>query len=329
MSALPNALAYQVLDRFGVSATWLHALGNHGGFSGAWLWRIETDHGEWCLKAWPPVPGASGRLRTAHDLMRRGRAAGLAFVPVPRNAVGGENWVDEGGWYWDLTTWQPGRADFHQRRSARRIEAACTALAELHRAWRPPRPNRAVCPAIERRFQAAAEWQALVHSGWRPNFVEAADAAVAGWAERSWVVLGFTVRRVPEWLAIWRDVTMRLQPCHCDVWHDHVLFIGDAVSGLIDYGSVKRDHVSVDLARMLGSLAGDDAGLRAAGMDAYDRAVGLSAKARSLVDILDRTGTVLSLANWLRWLFYDRRQFDDPARVARRLQELVCRVESW
>src|SRR5207237_8029256 len=124
-----------------------------------------------------------------------------------------------------------------------------------------------------------------------------AEAGGAEWAERSWIVLGYSVRRVPEWLAGWRDVALPLQPCLCGVWHDHVLFTGDAVTGLVDYGSVKRDHVAVDLARMLGSLAGDDAGLRAAGLEAYHRTAGLSAEGRALVDTLDRTGTVLSLAN--------------------------------
>lgn len=329
MSPIRDASVSFVLARFGVSVYVADALGNHGGFSGARLWRVSTPNGDWCLKAWPPGLDTADRLTVIHRLMRHGREAGLAFVPELRNATGESSYAEAAGRCWDLTTWLPGRADFRERSTAARIEAACKALAQLHRAWRPARATRAVCPAVERRLRAAAEWHALVHSGWRPDFAAAADAAVAGWAERSWVVLGYTARRVPEWLAGWRGVALPLQPCLCDIWHDHVLFTGDTVSGLVDYGSVKRDHVAVDLARMLGSLAGEDAGLRAAGLEAYHRVGSLSAEERALVDALDRSGTVLGLASWLRWLFYDRRQFDDPARVARRLQELVSRVESW
>jgi Ser/Thr protein kinase RdoA (MazF antagonist) len=329
MSAVPEAVAWHVLTRFGVSAGRLHALGSHGGFSGARLWRVESPDGGWCLKAWPPGGTTADRLRVMHGLMRQGREADLEFVPAPRAAADGSSWVESEGRYWDLTTWLPGQADFRERPTAVRVEAACAALAALHRAWRPKRPHRGACPAIERRLQAAEQWTALVRSGWRPAFDTAGDSAVAGWAERGWVVLGYAVRRVPQWLAGWQGATLPLQPCLCDVWHDHVLFAGDAVTGLVDYGSVKRDHVTVDLARMLGSLVGDHPGLRAAGLDAYDRAAGLSAEEQALVDVLDRTGTVLSLASWLRWLFHERRQYEDTLRVARRLEGLVSRVETW
>src|SRR5437763_1299451 len=49
-------------------------------------------------------------------------------------------------------------------------------------------------------------------------------------------------------LTPWADRPVPVQPCLCDVWHDHVLYTGDAVTGLIDYGEVKPDHPAVDLA---------------------------------------------------------------------------------
>ena len=96
----------------------------------------------------------------------------------------------------------------------------------------------------------------------------------------------------------WRSAV--LQPCLCDVWHDHVLFEGDAVTGLVDYGGVKVDNVATDLARLLGSLAGDDPVLRDAGLRAYSRLRPLSLAEEALVPVLDRTGTLLGIANWLR-----------------------------
>jgi Ser/Thr protein kinase RdoA (MazF antagonist) len=120
---------------------------------------------------------------------------------------------------------------------------------------------------------------------------------------------------------------MLLQPCLCDVWHDHVLFEGDAVTGLVDYGSVKRDHVSADLSRLLGSLVPDDPGLTAAGLEAYLRLRPLSGQEQALVAALDETGTLLGAANWLRWLYHDGRRFEDRSAVARRLAELVGRLE--
>jgi hypothetical protein len=46
-----------------------------------------------------------------------------------------------------------------------------------------------------------------------------------------------------------------------------------------------------------------------------------------LVPLLDRTGVVLGLANWLRWLYVDGREFDDRVTVARRMAELADRAE--
>ncbi len=118
---------------------------------------------------------------------------------------------------------------------------------------------------------------------------------------------------------------MPLQPCLCDVWHDHVLFEGAAVSGIVDYGSVKMDHVAVDLARLLGSLS--DGGREL--LDAYDRVRPLSSEERELIAVLEETGTIIGAANWLRWLYRDGTRYDDLDGVAQRLGSLVTRLQRW
>ncbi len=101
------------------------------------------------------------------------------------------------------------------------------------------------------------------------------------------------------------------------------------VTGLIDYGGVKLDHVAVDLARLLGSMVGDDFGLRAAGLQAYSRIRPLSLEEENLVHLLDETGTLLGAANWLKWLYREGKTFEDRNAVAGRLADLVKRIEGW
>jgi Ser/Thr protein kinase RdoA (MazF antagonist) len=307
----------------------LEALGNRGGFSGARLWRLESAAGWLCLKAWPQGGTSPVHLGRVHELMRLARDRGLAFVPLVFWSDDGATCVEHAGRLWDLTSWLPGKADFHDHPTSTRLEAACTALAQLHAAWAAVSPTVRPCPAIQRRLDRAHEWQALVRSGWQPQFATTYSPSIRPLAERAWALLLAWADWVPRVLARWVEPPQPLQPCLCDIWHDHVLFEGDAVRGLIDYGSVKLDHVAVDLARLLGSMAGDDTTLRAAGLQGYARLRPLTWQEEELVTVLDETGTLLGLANWLNWLYREGRRYEEPDAVAGRLRTLVERVESW
>jgi Ser/Thr protein kinase RdoA (MazF antagonist) len=323
--------AREVLDYYPVATGCSpDAQGNRGGFSGARLWRLPGGPaGPLCLRAWPtPGPGLA-RLRAIHQLMQTAVAAGLSYVPVVFPTRGGPTWVEYAGRLWEVTAWMPGRADFRQRPTSARLRAACTALARLHQVWArsgsPPGPNL----AIGQRLACAREWLALVSSGWTPNLGNAEEDPVLPWARRAWRVLPPHVGRIEQQLAPWVHFSWRVQPCLCDVWHDHVLFEGDAVSGLVDYGGVKPNHVAADLARLLGSLAGDDREMWEVGLVAYREVGPLSAAEGDLAVVLDRTGTVLGVVHWLRWLYLEGRPFADRTAVARRLAEIVTRLESW
>ena len=49
-----------------------------------------------------------------------------------------------------------------------------------------------------------------------------------------------------------------LHPCLGDVWAEHVLFEGNQITGLIDFGGMRYDHPAQDLARLLGSYTQGD-----------------------------------------------------------------------
>src|SRR5262249_33508471 len=147
-------------------------------------------------------------------------------------------------------------------------------------------PRTGPCPAVSRRLDGVHEWTCLVRSGWTPALTAEADDPVLPWAQRAWQLLPLRIEAVPEKLAPWVKLPVSLQPCLCDPWHDHILFEGDTLTGLIDYGSVKVDHVAVDLARLLGSLVGDHAEQRAVGLLAYALLRPLTAEEEALVHVL-------------------------------------------
>jgi homoserine kinase type II len=304
----------------------MEALGNAGGFSGAGLFRLHGPQGDCCIRAWPVDPSLARRLPFIHALMDQARRAGLSYVPAVLRAVEGATYLEHAGRCWDVTEWKVGQADYHIRPSAARLEEACRCLAQLHTTWEMCAVVPAgVCPGLLRRRQRWLQWRQLVDRGWRPGL----DFLSWRLIDRAWRVAQSLLTEVPTQWLLTDEVVGPLHPCLCDVWHDHLLFTGDRLTGLIDYGSVQVDHPAVDLARLLGSLVEDDESGWQVGLQSYRRVRPFSPKAEELARRLDRCGVVLALTTWLRWFCVEDRPFEDRQAAAERLQVLVRRLEKW
>jgi len=294
--------------------------GARGGFSGALLWRVADAAGTYALKAWPDDMTAD-RLTWIHELLDEAQAAGLAFAPAPITARDGTTAVNVDGRLWDLCTWQPGVADFRAQPSTARLDAACRALAELHGVWAGAHRSAGPCPGVLRRVDALRRWQALVASGWQPRWRD--DDPVRTPAAEAWGLLPTLAPPALAALEPWTTVSLPLHPCWCDPWHDHLLFSGDALTGLIDHGSIKEDHAAVDLARLLGSLLDHDAPGRAVGIDAYRAVRPLTDDEAGLIAVLEHTGHVVAATHWLRWLYHEERLYADRPTIADRLARIT------
>jgi homoserine kinase type II len=320
-----DRLARQVAAAYGpavAGADWA-ALGSAGGFSGARVWRgVAADGRAFCLKAHGPAADREWLEHGIHHWMRRARAAGFEFVPQVERTRSDRTVVAAGGRVWEVTTWMPGKADFCRDPSDGRLFAAVRAVAHIHGAWAAA-GTLGSCPAVVRRWKALRAWEELVRGGWRPRFE--ADDPVRPHAEAAWGLLPPVLADVWPAILYWLHEKVRSQPCLCDVWHDHVLFDGDRVTGVIDYAAAKFDHVAVDLARLLGSLVPDDPARTEAALRAYEAILPLPEP--ELVALLDRAGVVVGVTNWLRWLYHDGRPFPDRRAVAARLEGLVGRLE--
>jgi homoserine kinase type II len=299
----------------------LVALGNHGGFSGASLWRVGDGL---CLRAAPTATDPA-QLETAHPLMLVARRGGLPFVPTVFAASDGATVVQHAGRCWELMEWMRGRASYQEAQSQLKLQSACTALGRLHQCWaqRDGTQATAPIPAVWRRLR---ETNALPTDAGAVAPLDPAGPVL----ERARRVLPHRLQQLPAMLLpYWSRKYARLQPCLCDVWHDHLLFEGDRLTGLVDYAAVKNDHVAVDLARMLGSLVEDDEDSWREGLVAYSRQRPLSEEDETLARVLDVTGTVVGAANWARWLSDPRRTFENRAAAVRRLERLLARIERW
>jgi Ser/Thr protein kinase RdoA (MazF antagonist) len=122
-------------------------------------------------------------------------------------------------------------------------------------------------------------------------------------------------------------LSVPIQPAIRDIWRDHVLFLGNDVSGLVDFGALRPESVAADVARLLGSLVGDEAAGWQTGLTAYEAVRPLSSIERRLMTAFDQSGVLLSGLQWLSWVYLDGRIFEDRAAVEARLDELLARLE--
>jgi Ser/Thr protein kinase RdoA (MazF antagonist) len=324
----PESPPREVTDAYALSGVLWKPLGAGGGFSGAKIWRGETGDGlALCLKGHPP-----GRIDwsiLSGNIHRWMRAARLGIVPRIRTTRNGhstvptERWDMGVCWVWELIDWMPGRADFHSDPTDRRLAAAVDAIAKLHRNWAKRESSVQPAPAIARRLHALTDWERTVAIGWRPQFAMA-DGPLREPAELAWNILPSRVRQAIRDLEPWGSVPVAVQPCLCDVWHDHVLFDGDRVTGIIDFAAMKIDHPAVDLARLLGSLIPDDPLRTAFALDVYQQTNSLSHP--QLIDLLDWTGTVVAATHWLRRVYLEPGPRPDLTAVAHRLAAIVQRL---
>jgi homoserine kinase type II len=132
--------------------------------------------------------------------------------------------------------------------------------------------------------------------------------------------------RIEPELAAAALVETKLQPAIRDVWADHFLFTGDSVTGLVDFGGLNIDTPATDIARLLGSMAGDDAAAWQVGVAAYEAIRPLTSAERQLIPVFDRSSVLLSGMNWLRWIYIEGRTFADTEAVKTRLATIVGRM---
>ena len=283
------------------------SLPHAGGFSGARIWQSNGRR----LKAWPRGDISAEHLRDTHVWMRH--AASLEFVPHVQPTKTGDTLVAESGWLWDLVTWMPGEPLLREPTPAR-LAAAGRCLARLHQSWQSCSPRMGACPAVHRRLHALQI----------PLGPERIDAQLQDRSVRPLIELAR--RLIPGCrteLQPWTRIELRLHPCLCDVWSDHVLFTNDDVSGLIDFGAAKIDHPAVDLARLLGDCLVGEPNRWHSLLDAYHAIRPLTPADHSLIAALERTGAVVAMLTWIVRL---RDRAPLPAELER-IEKLILRCE--
>ncbi|MFT3879367.1 MAG: phosphotransferase [Gemmatales bacterium] len=313
------AVPHDVLAAFGWLSPATDIQAATPGFSGALVWKITCQEQSFALKRWPVGQPVYFDLHAIHRLMLQARCAGLTVVPLVKQMIEGGSVLIHQGFQWDACSWQPGQPD-HQPDDSR-LEAAMTSLSRLHALWRTAHDRRhGVCTAVTLQYRRLSqwtsdEWDLLKKKCPSTGILREAVCLLKKHREHA-------LARLAPWLT--RHVL--LQPCLGDVWADHVLYVDDDCTGLIDYGGVRYDHPAQDLARLIGSYTQGHATRRQFALSRYST---LSEEMEQLSIVLDETGVLIGLSNWLRWLVLEERLFPDlAARAMNRLEQLISRLST-
>lgn len=332
----------------------LAALGA-GGHSGQPVWSVEpVDEAggadgraarRCVLKAFgaecPPE-----RAAWIHAFVTALHAAGIDAVPAPLAAPGGATLVaDDTGTLWEMCPWRPGMS--LEAPTAAQAAAALELVARMHVAAEGiarrlgPRPPAGAIPAWERRSGALARVGA---QGFRGDSPAPATWLARQLAERRRIACGRLEAGGGRGLVA-RLAAIRLPagaarapivPVFRDLWHAHVLFEGERVSGVIDPHAAGFDSPATDLARLLGSwrppapvVGGEGLGAAWAGaLAAYEEVRVIPPAERTLVELLDVGGVIGGLDHWFGWVLEEGRSFADAPGAVARVDFLLEKLDS-
>jgi Ser/Thr protein kinase RdoA (MazF antagonist) len=324
----PPSRVLQWIEPVTSASHWI-GLRGHGGYSGAQFWRKIEGGKAWCLRCWPLEHPEPQRLSTIHRWLELCRD--LVYIPTPWVSGQGTSWLETAEGRWELTPWLPGRADFQSHPSHTRLRAAAQGLAEVHQ--KLSQETQAVSqrpyPAVRQRLQRFQDLSRGEREQLQRCIFDGTNGGFSGLARRCLEQLDRHAVWLQTELQQVSELDLPLQPCLKDIWHDHLLFEGDSLTGIVDFGAMKVDVVATDLGRMLGSLVADRNDLWEIAQEAYHETNNLPRLQWRLARLLDRSGCLLGAINWLRWIAIDRRQFEDMSRVEQRLTQLVGRMEAW
>lgn len=332
------------------------------GFSEATVWCVETPRGWAALRRIPAGAVDPGRLNAIHQLSAFVFHAGLTSVPVPFRTASGATFHLEAGDIWQLEPWMPGSprsGPFRRSVSTRVVEGFCGASAVVPVETSDVRWLSAAMRGLAAWHASARAHAARCPSTWFglaqrvPPFLGNRRQRLAQWspsrAERVQHALQTGPVAAGPHAEVWRQMLADLpecvieaeralernaasavacQPCLVDVWRPHVLFVDDALTGLIDPFEARTDSIVVDLARLLGSLVGDDRSLWEFAVAEYESLRPLSHEERLLLVCCDVSGVVLTAMHWLERLTHITASPKVPEAMAARVVEVRDRLHA-
>ncbi len=285
-----------------------------GGLSGASVWRVTDGKQGFAFRRWGK--GAdSARLAWISSTLRFAKSSGLAFIAAPI----GPPFRDAHDCLWEATAWLPGEPLSESAYESTAVREAVSGLARAHQRLMVTETQPTSGRAFEDRLSRVLTLQST------PPLYDL--STLTAWPELGELAVRLTAdaNRAAKQLAPFALREWDLQPIHGDARPEHFLMSEGKLTGLIDFGAMRRDTVLADVARLAGELSLGDAARRDEVVGFYETAAERPMD-RAAVAALDLAGAVLSAANWLRWLGEKQAESFDAELVRQRLRAIAARL---
>ncbi|MBL8888438.1 MAG: phosphotransferase [Planctomycetaceae bacterium] len=302
----------------------------------------------WCLRSWPLAePGAEQLNWINQQLLLASHNCPFVLAPIPSRhsptAV-----VEMAGRYWQLEPWATGQNDFHAAPTRQRLASVMNGLARLHACWHSDvsvkltenhigvwdgrvKGSLGNSAGLRNRLAQMEQWRTSAIELFpraklalcRPTeFVSASTADWLLWIDQVEQYWTAEFENCFRRLRLWESVPLRLGPILADVWSDHLFFLDEQLSTMIDYGAMRMDNAAADLSRCLSSLCGADSATREYAINCYQAQRILTETEIAAIEVYDETSRLLGPFHWLRWLFIEQKVAPSE-RLLRRLQSLL------
>lgn len=291
----------------------------------------------------------SQRLNNIHEYLQLLADEQLEFIPRLIRTSRGTSLIQDDQFLWELTTWLPGSPDLSGDVSIERRRSTANALARVHLVWKKRARSRGSSPGLNDRMERLRRAQTqrldfteVIRSRSHREELGVEEASEIGSPEMMDLAERTLQHLSKSGIRLFQQMQTLNEPVDLhfvirDLHSEHILYVEDQVTGVIDFGAARRDEPMLDLVRWLGSQAPFCRSSRWESLDYYlQRYQELSGAPFPMerstflerFSVLDQVSTLLSALQWFDWLFIERRRFAVPTqKIAHRWAQLVHRLD--
>ncbi|WP_246120210.1 phosphotransferase [Blastopirellula retiformator] len=265
------------------------------------------------------------RLSFVHSLQRQWREANLKFIPSLFTTKEGDSFAKSALGFWELAEWMPGEPPDPGAISPPQLDAVVAALAAIHNATRST-ATLDTSPGLGQRLEMLTRWQATDFAQIERQIEQVGWPEFAARARETLALFPHLASPIRDELSAAAKAPLPLQECLRDIHSDHIFLTGAFVTGVIDFGAVRRESCAGDLARLCGSLFENDRTGWDDFLTRYERHRPLLPAERRAIATFDRSAALLTGLQWIEWIAVEKRSFPQPEVVLNRLDISLRRM---